>query len=390
MKLRKYLPQDKPFLRRICKETAWESYKTDENKLETVPVIFNDYFTEEEPENIFVLCNDENIPVGYIICSADSEKFARCMRGTYRPRVAALCPAVLAFFDGFMRQYDAIRDRPIHFHIDILPPYQRQGWGRKMIGALSAHLTSRGHRFLSVCGVSRRSAGYRVYAKLGFEEIADYGGDVVSLTKDLKKEANMTQKQRMEAGLLYDPADGEIMREQTPCARDLKEYNTLGLGDEARMRELLRRMLAEVGEGTYIQPPFYANWGGKHVHIGKGVYANFRLTLVDDAHIYIGDHTMIGPNVTLTTATHPISPALREKGIQYNKDIRIGKNVWIGAGATVLPGVTIGDNAVIGAGAVVTRDIPADVVAVGVPCRVMRAIGEHDLEYYDTDKPIDL
>lgn len=189
----------------------------------------------------------------------------------------------------------------------------RQGWGRKMIGALAAHLADRGERFLSVCGVSRDSAGYRVYTKLGFTEIADYG-----------------------------------------------------------------------------DPPFYANWGGKHVHIGKGVYANFRLTLVDDAHIYIGDHTMIGPNVTLTTATHPVSPALRERGIQYNKEIRIGKNVWIGAGVTVLPGVTIGDNSVIGAGAVVTRDIPANVVAVGVPCRVMRAIGEHDLEYYDKDKPIDL
>lgn len=259
-----------------------------------------------------------------------------------------------------------------------------------MIGALAAHLADRGERFLSVCGVSRDSAGYRVYTKLGFTEIADYGDGTVSLTKDIRKEANMTQKQRMEAGLLYDPADEEIMREQTPCARGLKEYNTLGLGDEARMRELLCGMLAEVGEGTYIQPPFYANWGGKHVHIGKGVYANFRLTLVDDAHIYIGDHTMIGPNVTLTTATHPVSPALRERGIQYNKEIRIGKNVWIGAGVTVLPGVTIGDNSVIGAGAVVTRDIPANVVAVGVPCRVMRAIGERDALLYDHDKPVDL
>ena len=99
---------------------------------------------------------------------------------------------------------------------------------------------------------------------------------------------------------------------------------------------------------------------------------------------------MIGTNVTLTTATHPVSPALRERGIQYNKEIRIGKNVWIGAGVTVLPGVTIGDNSVIGAGAVVTRDIPANVVAVGVPCRVMRAIGDRDALLYDHDKPVDL
>ena len=120
------------------------------------------------------------------------------------------------------------------------------------------------------------------------------------------------------------------------------------------------------------------------------MYANFHLTLVDDGHIFIGDRTMIGPNVTIVTGTHPVSPALRERGIQYNADVHIGKNVWLGAGAIVLPGVTIGDNSVIGAGAVVSRDIPANVVAVGVPCRVLREIGEHDLRYYDKDKPIDL
>ena len=144
----------------------------------------------------------------------------------------------------------------------------------------------------------------------------------------------MTQKQRMTEGRIYDPADGEIMQEQTACVRNMKEYNALGLGDEARMRELLPRMFAEAGEGTYIQPPFYANWGGKHVHLGRNVYANFHLTLVDDGHIFIGDRTMIGPNVTIVTGTHPVSPALRERGIQYNADVHIGKNVWLGAGAT--------------------------------------------------------
>ena len=185
----------------------------------------------------------------------------------------------------------------------------------------------------------------------------------------------MTQKERMQEGRLYDPADGAIMREQTARAHYLKEYNALGQGDAARMRELMEQMFAEVGENCYIQPPFYANWAGEHVHLGSNVYANFNLTLVDDGHIYIGDKTMIAPNVTITTATHPVLPALREHGIQYNVDVHIGKNVWIGAGVIILPGVTIGDNAVIGAGAVVTRDIPANVVAFGVPCRVMRPIG---------------
>lgn len=200
----------------------------------------------------------------------------------------------------------------------------------------------------------------------------------------------MTQKERMQEGRLYDPADGAIMREQTARAHYLKEYNALGQGDEARMRELMKQMFAEVGENCYIQPPFYANWAGEHVHLGSNVYANFNLTLVDDGHIYIGDKTMIAPNVTITTATHPVLPALREHGIQYNVDVHIGKNVWIGAGVIILPGVTIGDNAVIGAGAVVTRDIPANVVAFGVPCRVMRPIGERDEKYYYKDREIDL
>ena len=168
----------------------------------------------------------------------------------------------------------------------------------------------------------------------------------------------MTQKERMKEGRLYDPNDGAIMREQTARAHYLKEYNALGQGDEARMRELMEQMFAEVGENCYIQPPFYANWAGEHVHLGSNVYANFNLTLVDDAHIYIGERTMIAPNVTITTATHPVSPRLRARGIQYNKDVHIGRNVWIGAGAIVLPGVTIGDNSVIGAGAVVNKDIP--------------------------------
>ena len=200
----------------------------------------------------------------------------------------------------------------------------------------------------------------------------------------------MTERERMIAGKLYNPADAEIMQEQTGCAHFLKEYNALGQGDEARMKELMQQMFAEVGEGCYIQPPFYANWSGKHVHLGRNVYANFNLTLVDDADIYIGDMTMIAPNVTITTATHPILPSLREKALQYNVDVHIGKNVWIGAGVIILPGVTIGDNSGIGAGSVVTKDIPANVVAVGVPCRVMRPIGERDEIYYYKDNKSDL
>ena len=190
----------------------------------------------------------------------------------------------------------------------------------------------------------------------------------------------MTEKEKMLAGQLYDPADGGIMDAQTACAGYMKEYNTLALGDEARMAELLRAMLGAVGEGCFIQPPFFANWGGKHLYLGDAVYANANLTLVDDGFIRIGSHTMIGPNVTLATASHPIDPAQRRAGLQFNRDITIGENVWIGAGAIILPGVTIGDNSVIGAGSLVNRDIPANVVAVGNPCRVLREIEPEDQE----------
>lgn len=96
-------------------------------------------------------------------------------------------------------------------------------------------------------------------------------------------------------------------------------------------------MFAEIGEGCYIEPPLRANWGGRHVHFGKNVYANFNLTLVDDGHIYVGDAVMFGPNVTVATAGHPIEPQLRSRAAQFNIDVHIGQNVWIGAGAVILP-----------------------------------------------------
>lgn len=148
------------------------------------------------------------------------------------------------------------------------------------------------------------------------------------------------------------------------------------------------RMLGDCGEGVYIEAPFYANFGGHNCHFGNMVYANYHLTCVDDTHIYIGDYTMIGPNVTIATAGHPILPELREQVYQYNMPVHIGRNCWIGAGVIILPGITVGDNTVIGAGSIVTKDIPADVVAVGNPCRVLREIDEHDKKYYYKDKQI--
>ena len=198
----------------------------------------------------------------------------------------------------------------------------------------------------------------------------------------------MTNLEKMHATMLYDPADGDIMTEQIACLDRLYDFNHTRPTEMDKRQALLKEMFAEIGEGCYIEPPFHANWGGKFVHFGKNVYANFGLTMVDDTHIYVGDCTLFAPNVVVATAGHPIDPSLRARGLQYNAAVHIGKNCWIGAGALIMPGVTIGDNTVIGAGSVVTHDIPAGVVAVGNPCRVMREIGEKDKEYYFKDRKV--
>ena len=194
----------------------------------------------------------------------------------------------------------------------------------------------------------------------------------------------------MDSGRLYFPGDEEILKEQSACLELLYDFNQTRPGEMARRMELMKQMFAEIGENCYVEPPLHSNFGGKHVHMGNDVYANFNLTLVDDADIYIGDNCMFGPNVTVATAGHPIDGELRRQGLQFNMPVFIGRNVWVGAGAVILPGVTIGDNVVIGAGSVVTKDLPSGVVAVGNPCRVLREIGEHDREYYYKDRRVDL
>lgn len=193
----------------------------------------------------------------------------------------------------------------------------------------------------------------------------------------------------LHSGKLYDPNDELIAKKQRECMELLYDYNATRPSEGEKREELLKKMLAEIGEGCYIEPPFHANWAGRYIHFGNGVYANFGLTCVDDTHIYIGDKTMFGPNVVLATANHPILPELREKAYQYNKEIHIGKNCWLGAGVIVVPGISIGDNSVIGAGSVVTRDIPDNVLAVGNPCRVLRKISEHDREFFYKNERID-
>jgi len=199
----------------------------------------------------------------------------------------------------------------------------------------------------------------------------------------------MSNLEKMHTGDLYRPDDPAIEIQQKQLLNRLYDYNQTRVTEPEKQQATLTELFAEIGPNCYIEPPFHANFGGHHVHFGSNIYANFNLTLVDDTHIYVGDHTMIGPNVTLATAGHPILPELREQNYQYNMPVHIGRNCWLGTGVIVLPGVTIGDNVVVGAGSIVTKDLPDNVVAVGNPCRVMRQVSDHDRQYYFKDRQID-
>ena len=199
----------------------------------------------------------------------------------------------------------------------------------------------------------------------------------------------MTQYERMCKGLIYDTCDKEIAELQRPYKEKLWEFNRLGPSDVEKKTAYMKETFAECGEKCFIESPFYASWGGSHVHFGSGIYANFNLTLIDDGHIYVGDRVLFGPNVTVATSNHPLNARLRRQEMQYNRDVRIGENVWIGSGVIILPGVTIGKNSVIGAGSVVSRDIPENSLAMGNPCRVVREIGERDSVFYYRDERID-
>lgn len=190
----------------------------------------------------------------------------------------------------------------------------------------------------------------------------------------------MTELELKNAGKIYDPMDAEIMALQKNCLKAMDAFNATDSTQGELRQKLLKEMLGAVGENCYIEPPFHANWGGKNIFFGNNVYANFNLTAVDDVEIIVGDNVLFAPNVTLTTANHPIAPKLRAKGYQYCKKIVIKNNVWICSGAIILAGVTIGENSVIAAGSVVTKDIPANVVAMGIPCKVYREISQDELK----------
>lgn len=180
----------------------------------------------------------------------------------------------------------------------------------------------------------------------------------------------MSERQKMISGLPYDPGDPELQADQTAAKQWMARYNAAMGASPADRRDLLRQKMGEVGEGAIIRPPFHCDYG-YNIRLGRSVFMNFNCIVLDICEVEIGDQTQIGPAVQILTADHPRDPVQRAEGIEFGKPITIGRNVWIGGGAIILPGVTIGDDAVIGAGSVVTRDVPEGATAVGNPARLM-------------------
>lgn len=189
-----------------------------------------------------------------------------------------------------------------------------------------------------------------------------------------------TFKKITKSGEIYDSVDEDWIEYQHELVQRVYEFNHTPETPEGlqRREEILRQALGTYGEGLYIIPPINANCGLTNVHVGRNVVINFNCNFVDDGDIYIGDNCLVGPGVSIATSVHPVSPRLRRHVLQYNKPVRLGNNVWVGAGATILPGVTIGDNSIVGAGSVVTKDVASDTIVVGNPARVLRKITEDD------------
>lgn len=187
----------------------------------------------------------------------------------------------------------------------------------------------------------------------------------------------MTQRERLAGGYLYTDLDEGMAEERLRGKELIYDFNHSRPSEQIKREALIRQLMGKIGKNFWIEPPLHVAYGSQII-VGDNFYANFNLVVVDDGKVLIGDNVMIAPNVTISTTGHPIDPSVRITGQQFSLTVTIEDNVWIGSGVIINPGVTIGRNSVIGAGSVVARDVPPDVVAAGVPCRVLRPIGEQD------------
>jgi maltose O-acetyltransferase len=181
----------------------------------------------------------------------------------------------------------------------------------------------------------------------------------------------MTAWEQMLRGELYDAGDPQLVRARRRARELTRALNASRDQEQAERARLIAELFGSVGERVWIEPPFFCDYG-TNIHLGRAVFFNFNCVILDPARVEIGDHVLLGPNVQVYTATHPLDYAARRTGLELARPVRIGSDVWIGGGAIISPGVSVGARSVIGAGSVVTRDIPAGVFAAGNPCRVVR------------------
>ena len=193
----------------------------------------------------------------------------------------------------------------------------------------------------------------------------------------------------MLAGLPYKAWLDGLAEERLENKKRIYKYNNLPPEAEKEQEELIKEILGKTGENVHIEAPFHCDYG-YNIEVGENFFANYNLTVLDVGKVRIGKNAQIAPNVSIYTAGHPIHPDSRNAGYEYGIEVTIGDNVWIGGNVCIMPGVTVGDNVVIGAGSVVTKDIPGSVIAVGNPCRVVRAITDDDRDFYYRDRRFDV
>ena len=188
----------------------------------------------------------------------------------------------------------------------------------------------------------------------------------------------MTEKEKMLAGMIYDACDEELRAARLRAKILCRKFNDLYPDKREQRVDTLKELIGKTGQNIWIEQPFLCDYG-ENIEVGENFYANYNLVILDCAKVTIGDNAFIAPNVGMYTAAHPVAAEQRNSGVEFAAPITIGNNVWIGGGTQICSGVTIGDNTVIGAGSVVTKDIPSDVVAAGVPCKVIRKITLDDM-----------
>lgn len=195
----------------------------------------------------------------------------------------------------------------------------------------------------------------------------------------------MNEKEKMQNGLLYDGSKDGLAEDRAKTWKLIQKYNNWPVDDLNGLDNLAKAIIGKSKNKIRIKPPFFCDYG-YNINVGENFFANYNLTILDTAPIYIGDNVKIGPNVNIFAAGHPIDPVFRATGLEFGQTIEIGSSVWIGGNTVINPGIKIGDNTVVGSGSVVTKDIPPNTVAAGNPCRVIRNINGNDKIYYWKDK----